>query len=37
MNDAQANQMVNLLASIEKKLNTIINKLDSSDTKKKSN
>ena len=29
MNDAQANQMVNLLASIEKKLNTIINKLDS--------
>ncbi len=33
MNDAQANQMVNLLASIEKKLNTIINKLDS---KKKS-
>ena len=33
MNEAQANQMVNLLASIEKKLNTIINKLDS---KKKS-
>jgi len=29
MNEAQANQMVNLLASIEKKLNTIINKLDS--------
>ena len=35
MNEAQANQMVNLLASIEKKINTIINKLDKSDSKKK--
>tara|TARA_R110000851_G_scaffold331939_1_gene506983 strand:+ start:178 stop:291 length:114 start_codon:yes stop_codon:yes gene_type:complete len=35
MNEAQANQMVNLLASIEKKLSTIVNKLDTSDSKKK--
>tara|TARA_R100001377_G_scaffold34146_2_gene18792 strand:+ start:191 stop:304 length:114 start_codon:yes stop_codon:yes gene_type:complete len=35
MNEAQANQMVNLLASIEKKLSTIVNKLGTSDSKKK--
>jgi|TARA_R110000744_G_scaffold34559_3_gene80427 predicted GTPase len=36
MKEAQANQMINLLLSIEKKLTTVVNKIDSSDSKKKS-
>jgi len=36
MDQQQANQMVNLLVSIEKKLTTIVNKLKDSNTKKAS-